>query len=188
MAFQTYVTDVHHGGHFVRELVLEYVSGKVDKFEDLDLDLCSLFELRDGLRGLDITEEAPACYRIGGFDLEVRLVLVNSDQIVLQIFEVNRNHSTIDLYVGELPPIVNDADDILVGDNFGQPRDNPVVKNQVNEEDDSDSSVGTYRGEDDENEVSDSKQDSDFELFLDGDVLGDASNPIDEEEVNIGAS
>ena len=47
MAFQTYVISVHHGGHFVREPVLEYVGENVDKFEDVDHDLCSLFELRN---------------------------------------------------------------------------------------------------------------------------------------------
>ena len=104
------------------------------------------------------------------------------------MFEVNKNHSTIDLYVTELPLIVNDTDGILVGDSFGQPSDNSIVKNQVNEEDDSDSSDATYTGEDDKNEPSDSELDSDFELFLDGDVLSDSCDPIDEKEVNIRAS
>ena len=80
------------------------------------------------MRGLGIAEEAPVYYRIGGIDLEIGLLLVSSDQIVLKMFEVSRNHNTIDLYVGELHPIVNDADKILVGDNFEQPNDNPIVK------------------------------------------------------------
>ena len=119
MAFQTYVLDMYHGGHFVRELVLEYIGGKMDKLEDVNPNLCSLFELRDDLRDLGIVKEAPVYYRIGGINLEIGLILVKSDQIVLQMFEVNRNHSTIEFFVGKLPPIVNNADEILIGDNFG---------------------------------------------------------------------
>ena len=98
-------------------------------------------------------------YRVGGIDLKVGLVLVNSDQIVLQMFEVSKNYSTIDRHVGELLVVVNDANELLVADNFGQQNDNFVVENLVNEVDDSDGSNAAYRDEDGENEPSDSKLD-----------------------------
>lgn len=189
MTFQTYVLEVHHGGHFVRELVLQYVGGTIDKFEEVDPDLMSIFELREGLRKLNVTDELPLYYRIGGTDLEVGLILVNSDQTVLQMFEMNRNYNSIELYVGELPQLVNDVAQLYVADNFefeGQPNDNPIEENVVNEGADSDILDASNGRGDDDNGPFDSECDSDFEFFLDGDALNDACDPIAEPIDDVG--
>lgn len=52
----------------------------------------SYFELRDGLRKLNILDELSVYYKIEGLDLFKGLRLVNSDTSVLEMFEMNKGH------------------------------------------------------------------------------------------------
>ena len=108
-------------------------------------------------------------------------MFVNSDQTVLQMFEMNKNYNSIEHYVGELPQLVNDATQLYVADNFefeGQPNDNPTEENFVNERADIDILDALYRGKGGDNEPFDYEYGFDFEFFLEEDVLNDACDPI----------
>ncbi|KAL3537073.1 hypothetical protein ACH5RR_000439 [Cinchona calisaya] len=61
----------------------------------------SYFEVLDYLKEIGVDVEIPIYYMVPNFDLEYGRRLLNSDKIVLEMFEVNINHKVIAIYSGE---------------------------------------------------------------------------------------
>lgn len=147
----------------------------------------SLFDLRDALRQINVQDETLVYYRVRNLELQFGLRLVNSDQSTLAMFVDKSDQSTIQMYAGEIPEDGNLADEGIVGENVGvdgHHNDNLVDGHIVDDGDESESSDGLYRPEEDSNESVVSDNDSDFEFFLDGDDLSDRCDPIDDEDLD----
>ncbi|KAL3510299.1 hypothetical protein ACH5RR_029700 [Cinchona calisaya] len=184
MAFETFVLKVHHGGKFVRVPFLQYVGGKADLFDSVDPNLMSHFELLNALKEIRVPADSPVYFWIGGVDLENDLRLVDSDRIVLEKFEMNREHSTVELYVGQLPELIDanyQPDEV---DNAKREdrdhHENLHIGDRGHDENENDKT-------NDENVVNkgdgNDLYDSDFEFFLDRDNLNDGCDLVNEEVV-----
>ncbi|KAL3499823.1 hypothetical protein ACH5RR_038916 [Cinchona calisaya] len=101
---------------FIRQFVYQpefnYVGRKVAYFDNVDPDLMSYFEVLDCLKEIGINIEIPIYYMVPNFDLEHDRRPLNFDKIVLEGFEVNRNHDVIAIYSGEDANDNNDVVDI----------------------------------------------------------------------------
>ncbi|KAL3528735.1 hypothetical protein ACH5RR_008057 [Cinchona calisaya] len=107
--------------------------GKADLFDSVDPDLMSHFELLDALNKILVLAASPVYYRIGGVDLENGLRLVDSDQTVLEMFEMNRERSTIELKRDGNDLYDSDFEFFLDGDDVNDGCD-PVSEEEVIEE------------------------------------------------------
>ncbi|KAL3524840.1 hypothetical protein ACH5RR_013212 [Cinchona calisaya] len=184
MAFETSVLKAHHGGEFVRVPVLQYIGDKADLFNSVDPDLMSHFGLLDALKDIHVPADSPVYYMIGGVDLENGLRLVDSYQTVVEMFEMNREHSTIELYVGQLPDLFDanyQPDEVDNAEMEDKDHDeNPDIGDRGHDENENDKTNNeNVVNKGDGNDL----YDFDFEFFLDGDDLNDGCDPVNEEEV-----
>ncbi|KAL3506930.1 hypothetical protein ACH5RR_032312 [Cinchona calisaya] len=163
--------EIHYDGQFVHQPELNYVGGKIEYFNDVDPDLMSYFEVLDCLKEIGIDIEIPVYYMVPNFDSEHGHRLINSDKIVVEMFEVNMNHKVIAIYSGE------DANDNNHVDANGINND-PLALVEADEGGIGGAGQSERDSMDDVGEQTESEKDSDFDYFLDGDRMNDDCDQI----------